>query len=226
MAPVTNAAPPVKLRQAAVVDPSAMVGARVSEPLILALDSPDATLERVGGKGASLAQLAAAGLPVPPGFHLTTRAYRRFVDENHLGAPVLAAAAQARADDSATLDRASDEIRLLMAGGQIPADLAALIVTAYQGLGAGDPPVAVRSSATAEDLPEMSFAGQQDTYLNVRGAEGVLSAVKRCWASLWTARDRACRLRRSRLPSWCNSSCRPTRRASSSPRTRSPARAT
>jgi pyruvate,water dikinase len=73
-----------------------------------------------------------------------------------------------------------------MAHGTMPAELAAVIVTAFNGLGARS--VAVRSSATAEDLPEMSFAGQQDTYLNVRGADAVLDAVKRCWASLWTAR--------------------------------------
>ena len=158
------------------------------ESLILALDSPDATLDRVGGKGASLARLAAAGLPVPPGFHLTTRAYRRFVDENHLAEPILAAAAEARTDDPATLDRASAHIRALMEQGAIPADIAAIILTAYGHLGGMAPAVAVRSSATAEDLPEMSFAGQQDTYLNVRGADHVLEAVKRCWASLWTAR--------------------------------------
>ena len=158
------------------------------ESLILALDSPAATLERVGGKGASLARLAAAGLPIPPGFHLTTHAYRRFVEENHLAESILGAAAEATADDPATLDRASAHIESLMAQGTIPADIAALIRSAYRELGADDPPVAVRSSATAEDLPGMSFAGQQETYLNVRGGGDVLEAVKRCWASLWTAR--------------------------------------
>ncbi len=156
--------------------------------LILKLDSPDATLERVGGKGASLARLAAAGLPVPPGFHLTTQAYRRFVDENGIADAVLSAASQARPDDPATLDRVSAQIQALMGQGAIPADIADLIRHGYAGLGADDPPVAVRSSATAEDLPEMSFAGQQETILNVHGAEAVLEAVKRCWASLWTAR--------------------------------------
>src|SRR5436853_7819546 len=70
----------------------------------------------------------------------------------------------------------------------VPANIAALIIGAYEKLGTDNPPVAVRSSATAEDLPEMSFAGQYETYLNVRGREEVLQAVKRCWASLWTAR--------------------------------------
>ena len=158
------------------------------EPLILKFDSPVATLERVGGKGASLARMAAAGLPVPPGFYLTTRAYRHFVAENHLAEPVLRAAAQAKAGDPGSLDRASTQVRSLMAQGAIPAGIAALIRMSYEELGVDDPPVAVRSSATAEDLPGISFAGQQETYLNVRGGDHVLQAVRRCWASLWTAR--------------------------------------
>ncbi len=157
-------------------------------PLILEFDSPDATLELVGGKGASLARLAAEGLPVPPGFHITTLAYRRFVSENHLAESILAAASQVSADDPATLDGASAQIRSLIEQGTIPDDIAGPIRRSYGELGADDPPVAVRSSATAEDLPGMSFAGQQDTYLNVRGGGRVLDAVKRCWASLWTSR--------------------------------------
>jgi len=169
-------------------------------PLILNLDSPDATLEWVGGKGASLARMAAAGLPVPPGFHITTRAYRRFVSENHLADAILSAAAQAQADDLATLERASAQIQSLVAQGTIPGDIAALIRKWYGELGADHPPVAVRSSATAEDLPEMSFAGQQETYLNVRGDDKVLDAVKRCWASLWTARALGYRARQGIRP--------------------------
>jgi pyruvate,water dikinase len=157
-------------------------------PLILKLASPVATLDLSGGKGASLARMAAAGLPVPPGFHITTQAYRRFVDENGLDHAILSAAAQAVADHPATLERASAQIQSRLDKSTIPQDLAALIERSYHELGAGDPPVAVRSSATAEDLPEMSFAGQMETYLNVCGASNVLAAVKRCWASLWTAR--------------------------------------
>jgi pyruvate,water dikinase len=167
-----------------------------ADSLILTLESPGATLERVGGKGASLARLAAAGLPVPPGFHLTTTAYRRFVEENQLAGPVLSAAAQVKADDLATLESASAQIRALITAGTMPDDIAAAIRRSYEELGANDPPVAVRSSATAEDLPEMSFAGQQDTFLNVRRSENVLDAVKRCWASLWTARALGYRARR------------------------------
>jgi hypothetical protein len=157
-------------------------------PFLLELDSSEATLEQVGGKGASLARLAAAGLPVPPGFHLTTSAYRRFVAENQFAGAILGAAAPAKAEDLFTLDHASAQIQSLILQGAIPGDIAESVRRGYADLGADDPPVAVRSSATAEDLPEMSFAGQQETYLNVHGAESVLEAVRRCWASLWTAR--------------------------------------
>lgn len=153
--------------------------------LILNLDSPVATLETVGGKGASLARMAAAGLPVPGGFHVTTAAYRRFVDENHLGEKIVAEAE--RVDDRHTPDEASARIQALIAEGAMPDEIAAAIRQRYEELGA-DTPVAVRSSATAEDLPEMSFAGQLETYLNVRGGQAVIDAVKRCWASLWTGR--------------------------------------
>jgi pyruvate,water dikinase len=158
-----------------------------ASPIILNLDNPQATLERVGGKGASLARMAAAGLPVPPGFHITTDAYNRYVDENHLGDGILSAAAQAQENDPASLDRASAQIQSLFAQGTIPSDIGGAIRQRYDELGA-DAPVAVRSSATAEDLPEMSFAGQLETYLNVRGGDEVIEAVKRCWASLWTGR--------------------------------------
>src|SRR5271157_112883 len=94
---------------------------------LLALDSSEATLERVGGKGASLARLVAAGLPVPPGFHITTDAYRRFVDENDLGDRILSAWAQAQVSDPATLDGASAQIQSLFAQGTIPGDIAAMI---------------------------------------------------------------------------------------------------
>jgi pyruvate,water dikinase len=170
-----------------------------ASPFILDLDSPQATLERVGGKGASLARMVAAGLPVPPGFHITTGAYRRFVDENDLGDRILSAAAQAQVNDPATLDRASEQIQSLFAQGTIPGDLAGTIRRRYGELDAGAP-VAVRSSATAEDLPGMSFAGQLETYLNVRGSDEVIRAVKRCWASLWTGRAIAYRQRQGIRP--------------------------
>ncbi|MFG2072255.1 PEP/pyruvate-binding domain-containing protein [Nonomuraea maritima] len=141
---------------------------------VLPLDDTTADLATAGGKGASLARLARAGLPVPRGFHITTDAYRAFV--SGFRDEVLRAAA---GGDAAT-------IASLFAAHEVPRESAADILAAYAELGE-DVPVAVRSSATAEDLPGMSFAGQQDTYLNVRG-DGLLDAVRRCWASLWNAR--------------------------------------
>jgi rifampicin phosphotransferase len=138
--------------------------------LVLPLDDPAADLATVGGKGASLARMIRAGLPVPGGFHVTTAAYRAFVqpfrDEIDPDDPERTAAVFARHD--------------------VPAPVAEEILCAYRALGE-DVPVAVRSSATVEDLPELSFAGQQDTYLNIR-SDDLLDAVKRCWASLWNAR--------------------------------------
>lgn len=155
---------------------------------IVSFSDTFAGLSQVGGKGASLARLAGAGLPVPPGFHITTAAYHRFVAEHGLQEQILAAVSAAAPDQPATLEKASSQIGELFARGVMPDDIAKAIRRAYVGLGEGDVPVAVRSSATAEDLPEMSFAGQQETYLNISGTEAVLEAVKKCWASLWTAR--------------------------------------
>ncbi len=169
-------------------------------PFILALNDASATLEQVGGKGASLARMAAAGLPVPPGFHITTAAYRRFVTENRLQEQILAAVSAVTPDQPATLEEASRQIGRLFAQSAMPDNIAEAIRRAYAELGGDDLPVAVRSSATAEDLPEMSFAGQQETYLNMHGSAMVLEAVKRCWASLWTARAIGYRARHGIAP--------------------------
>ncbi len=157
----------------------------------LALAQPTATLDTVGGKGLSLVRLLAAGLPVPGGFHITTAAYRRFVAENDLQPRILQAAEGADADDPAALETASQRIRALFDAGTIPAAVAAALSEAYAPFDGA--PVAVRSSATAEDLPGASFAGQQESYLNVRGRDALLAAVRACWASLWTARALAYR---------------------------------
>jgi pyruvate,water dikinase len=161
-----------------------------ADPFVLPLDAPDATLERVGGKGASLAHLARAGLPVPPGFHVTTEAYRRVVAANDLQPRIEAASAEATPDAPSSLERAAERIAELFASARMPAEIADAIRAGYAELATDrEPPaVAVRSSATAEDLPELSFAGQQESYLDVRGADAVVDAVRRCWASLWTAR--------------------------------------
>jgi phosphoenolpyruvate synthase/pyruvate phosphate dikinase len=94
-------------------------------PLILELASPFATLERVGSKGESLARLAAAGLPVAPGFHLTTQSYKRFIGENQLADSILAAAKRANADDPTSCDNASAQIRSLIENGAVSRDIAA-----------------------------------------------------------------------------------------------------
>ena len=160
----------------------------VHDPFVVALDDASAQLSLVGGKGASLARMAAAGLPVPAGFHITTAAYRRFVAANALQKPILAAVSATKADDPATLEESARQIGGLFEQSAMPDEIAEAIRQAYVALGGGELPVAVRSSATAEDLPELSFAGQQETYLNMHGEAMVLDAVKRCWASLWTAR--------------------------------------
>jgi pyruvate,water dikinase len=164
------------------------VQAHLRTPLVLPLDAGEATLDRVGGKGASLAKLALAGLPVPAGFHLTTEAYHRFVAANNLHADIVDIVSEVSANDTAGLEHAAAAIYTLFEQGTIPDSIVTAINQAYLDLGKDEPAVAVRSSATAEDLPELSFAGQQETFLNVRGGEALLEAVRRCWASLWTTR--------------------------------------
>jgi rifampicin phosphotransferase len=164
-------------------------------PLVMALDDPGAAPGVVGGKGASLARLARAGFFVPPGFHVTTCAYLDFIDRGALREPVLAAMSAIDVSDAATFGTAAARIGELFAGQPVPGPTATAIAGAYASLG-DDVPVAVRSSATVEDLRGMSAAGQHDTYLNVRGEAAVLDAVKRCWASLWSARAIGYRARR------------------------------
>src|SRR5438067_10808229 len=168
--------------------------------VVLPLNAAGVTLEQVGGKGASLSGMALSGLPVPPGFYITTEAYRRFVAANGLQEAILTAVAAANPHETAKLENASARIGTLFAEGEIPDDIAGAIHKAYAELGGGELAVAVRSSATAEDLPGMSFAGQQETYLNIRGETRVLDAVKRCWASLWTARAIGYRARQAIAP--------------------------
>lgn len=145
-----------------------------------------ATIEMVGGKGMSLSKLLTAGISVPDGFHITTASYRLFVEVNRIQPYINKLLGEIHFTDSAQLEAASAQIGLFFHRGKMPEEVTAAIRSAYDGL--GSIPVAVRSSATAEDLPEASFAGQQDTYLNILGESQVLDAVKRCWASLWTAR--------------------------------------
>jgi rifampicin phosphotransferase len=143
--------------------------------------------DQTGGKGVNLSRLFQSGFPVPPGFCVSSGVYRDFVAAEGLAerlAPLVAALSH---DDPAALETQTAEIRQVILSAPIPAQLSAEIASAYRALG-DDTFVAVRSSGTAEDLADASFAGQHDTYLDVRGADEVIDAVKRCWASLWTAR--------------------------------------
>ena len=141
-----------------------------------------------GGKAANLGELVRAGFPVPAGFCVTTAAYDLVAVDAGLE-PTLAALAETQPEDTARLAALAREARSYLLDASVPGVLGRAIAEAYGELADGAPvPVAVRSSATAEDLPQASFAGQQDTYLNVVGVESVLDAVQRCWASLWTDR--------------------------------------
>jgi pyruvate,water dikinase len=159
---------------------------------ILPLAHTDATIEMTGGKGMSLSKMLLAGLPVPDGFHVTTEAYRAFVMTNQIGARIIELLRNIAATETSELERVSKEIFMLFKRGVMPFKVKSEILAAYTCL--ENAPVAVRSSATAEDLPDASFAGQQDTYLNIRGEKEVLAHIKRCWASLWTARAISYRL--------------------------------
>src|SRR3712207_6720382 len=147
-----------------------------------------AALPNAGGKAANLGELIRAGLPVPPGFCVTTAAYELVAEGAGLDR-VLADLAETPPDEGARLAELAAAARARLLEAPVPEALALAISAAYGGLGDGaSVPVAVRSSATAEDLPHASFAGQQDTYLNVVGEESVVEAVRRCFASLWTDR--------------------------------------
>jgi pyruvate,water dikinase len=146
----------------------------------------------VGGKGANLGLLTQAGFPVPSGFCVTTDAHAAFLSRAGLDDQIAMIAASLNYDDADQLEARAGQIRKLIVGAEVPADLANEIARAYGQIGA-DVLVAVRSSGTAEDLAEASFAGMHDTYLDIRGADALVDAVKRCWASLWTTRATAYR---------------------------------
>jgi rifampicin phosphotransferase len=165
-------------------------GSTTCSPWVVPLESLGRNdWERAGGKGASLGELLRAGFAVPPGFVVTTAAYDLFLDSAAL-AEHIAESLRVNPDD----DASSRAIRSAFMAAEIPSEVKGAVSAAYRRLappGTQDSPnvaVAVRSSATAEDLPGATFAGQQDTYLNVIGLAGVLDALLRCWASLWTSR--------------------------------------
>ncbi|RME79853.1 MAG: phosphoenolpyruvate synthase [Methanobacteriota archaeon] len=144
-----------------------------------------------GGKGANLGEMVRAGFPVPPGFAVTADSYSYFLEYNHLTDVIKDILSTIDVNDTTLLQSAAEKIQELIMGGEIPKEMEEAILSAYHTLNereGGEQFVAVRSSATAEDLPEASFAGQQKTFLNVKGDEALLKAVKADWASLFEAR--------------------------------------
>ena len=152
------------------------------------VDKDDVSL--VGGKGANLGEMAKAGFPVPRGFIVTSKAYFDFLEENKLKSKVFQELKKINADDPQTINEASEKVKKLILSGQISSTLAKEIIFNYLKLGSliTQALVAIRSSATAEDLPTASFAGQQVTFLNIRGEANVLKKIQECWASLFEAR--------------------------------------
>ncbi len=140
----------------------------------------------VGGKGASLGEMTAAGLPVPPGFVVTAGTYRAFIEGTGIDEELFEAV-DVDSDDSEALAAAEAKAKELILETEMPEDVREDILAAYDGLDDGEAFVAVRSSATAEDLPSASFAGQQDTYLNIT-RDDLIERIKDCWASLFTQR--------------------------------------
>ena len=145
-----------------------------------------------GGKGANLGELTQAGIPVPPGFVVTAQAYEYFMDEAGINDSVMSILDEIDINDTKALQAASEEIKKIIVESPIPEDLVLFIREYYnelcQRVGEDDTDVAIRSSATAEDLPEASFAGQQDTFLHVSGDDEVIEYIRKCWASLFEAR--------------------------------------
>jgi phosphohistidine swiveling domain-containing protein len=150
-------------------------------------ETPVPTLAQVGGKGLSLMRLTQAGFSVPPGFCVTTSAFRAFLASDGKVDDLFATLATVDPQNLETLRAAGKEVRAHLGSVAMPPDVAAAVLEGWRGAGP-DQAYAVRSSATAEDLPSASFAGQQDTYLNVRGADDLLDSVHRCWISLFSDR--------------------------------------
>jgi len=168
--------------------------------VILSFTTPEATLESAGGKGTNLVRLTRAGFNVPQGFIVSTTAYREFVKANRLDNVIQTSTQELQPEDASALEKASQTIRISFSQGELPANITQKIQAKYaefnlQSKTENQKSVAVRSSATAEDLPDLSFAGQQDTYLNIVGEEQLAKAVIDCWSSLWTARAIGYRIR-------------------------------
>lgn len=157
------------------------------------------TLPLVGGKNANLGEMVNAGIRVPPGFAVTSKAFQQYMDDAALWDHVRDTLSQVSADDIKAVSKAGRSIRNAIVSTPIPDEIREEIIAAYASLcekcDVPDLPVAVRSSATAEDLADASFAGQQDTYLWIWGNDEILKATHECWASLFTDRAITYRMR-------------------------------
>lgn len=158
-----------------------------NEHVLQFVDAASLDPSHTGGKGSKLAELAGAGFPVPGGFTVTTDAYASFIEASGLAETINKLLRGADFDDADAFEATTAEIRAAIVSAETPAPVDDPIRSAYADLPEGTF-VAVRSSGTAEDLAEASFAGLHDTYLDIRGEDAVIDAVKRCWASMWTAR--------------------------------------
>lgn len=144
----------------------------------------------VGGKGASLGEMISIDVPVPGGFAVTAQAFRDFINRSGISKKLFEAL-KVDVNDQSQLQKAEAEAKKLIMDAKVPEDIEQAIRSRYEELSKREGRevfVAVRSSATAEDLPDASFAGQQETYLNMLGADQVFEAVRKCWASLYGAR--------------------------------------
>jgi len=164
--------------------------ARKSEYVVAFKDVGKEDVALVGGKGANLGEMTRAGFPVPNGFIVTSKAYYHFVHENNLTVKIKHLLETVNYEHQDSLNQVSKHIQKVIMEAEISSQLQKEIFTAYKSLGGlfKDALVAVRSSATAEDLPTASFAGQQETFLNVKGDANVLLKIKAAWASLFNAR--------------------------------------
>jgi pyruvate,water dikinase len=161
-------------------------------------DCDKTDLPKVGGKNASLGEMINADIPVPPGFALTIESYKETLEESGITKTIQNSLVGLDLHDPTSIGKTSQYLRGLIEAERIPSPVERKVMEYYEELCRGydiiDLPVAVRSSATAEDLPEASFAGQHDSYLWIRG-DDLTSAIKRCWSSLFTARAIAYRMR-------------------------------
>lgn len=155
-------------------------------------------IRKAGGKGANLGEMIEIGIPVPPGFVVTTASYDRLIQINNLDDKIQQIIASTDVDDTSELLRASRKIKELVLSCTMPPEIKSKVMEAYQNLSRHDDVqvgsrtdlaiVAVRSSATAEDLPSASFAGQQATFLNIKGEKNLVESITKCWASLFEPR--------------------------------------